>query len=127
MDYFVGAATLSDLIQTINIKPDYRTDHSIIELKVLINKFQRGKGKGRWIFNNKLLENRDYIFEINKLIDEHKINYALPIYNPLNILNIPENDLQFTISDDTLLDLLIMKLREYTIKFSIEQKKKSPI
>ena len=122
LDYFVGSSTLSDLIQTTNIKPGYRTDHSIIELKILINKFQRGKG--RWIFNNKLLENRDYIFEINKLIDEHKINYALPIYNPFNILNIPENDLQFTISDDTLLDLLIMKLRDYTIKFSIEQKKK---
>ena len=52
LDYFVGSATLSHLIQTINIKPGYRTDHSIIELKVLINKFQRRKG--RWIFNNKL-------------------------------------------------------------------------
>ena len=65
----------------------------------------------------------DYIFEINKLIDEHKINYALPINNPLNILDIPENHLRFTISDDTLLDLLIMKLRDYTIQFSIKQKK----
>ena len=53
LDYLVNSSrsTLIDLIESTNIKPGYGTDHSIIELKILVNKFKRGKG--RWIFNNK--------------------------------------------------------------------------
>ena len=34
LDYFVGSSSLIDFIHSTNIKPGYRTDHSIIELKL---------------------------------------------------------------------------------------------
>ena len=48
-----------DLVNTCNIKPGYRSDHSIIQLEIEFSKFQIGKGL--WKFNTSLLSNQDYL------------------------------------------------------------------
>ena len=55
--------------------------------------------------------------------DEIKIQYALPIYNYQNIKEIPDSELQFTISDQLFLETLLMELRGNSISYGSYVKK----
>ena len=79
LDYFLATTQMTDVITDCNIKSSYRSDHSIIELKICLSKFNHGKGV--WKMNNTLLKNKDYLDLINKVITEEKFKYALPIYS----------------------------------------------
>ena len=59
LDYFLIAKAMADMIDSCNIKPSYRSDHSIIEIKITMDNFIRGRGT--WKFNNSLLKNSDYL------------------------------------------------------------------
>ena len=41
LDYFLISHSLTDLISNISINPSYRSDHSVIEINLLINKFNK--------------------------------------------------------------------------------------
>ena len=110
-----------DLINQCYIKAGYQSDHSIVFLEIAENKFQIGKGI--WKFNNSLLKNKDYLDLINRIIDEEIINYALPIYN-VNFLKENYKNICFTIDDDLFLELLFLRIRGETIKFSSFLRKK---
>ena len=49
LDYCLISRNLSDLTANCYIIPGYRSDHAIVKLDLLINKFK--KGKGIWKFN----------------------------------------------------------------------------
>ena len=53
LDYFIISNQFLDFVNTCNIHPGYRTDHSIVELKINLCNFT--KGKGVWKFNCSLL------------------------------------------------------------------------
>ena len=42
------------------------------------------------------------------------------VYNPINIASIPNSELQFTIANDTFLEILLLKIRGETIKFKTD-------
>ena len=56
LDYFLVPNSLTDIVETIDIKPGYRSDHSIVEMQINTNKFVQGSGI--WKFNNSLLNKR---------------------------------------------------------------------
>ena len=56
--------------------------------------------------------------------DDIKLQYALPIYNYQNINDIPESELQFTISDQLLLETLLMELMGKSISYGSYKKEK---
>ena len=120
LDLFLASTNLLDLTKKCNINSSYRSDHSAIELELIISKFKRGKGL--WKFNSSLLESPEYIKLINKVIDEEKLKYALPVYNP-NFLKANYTKFEMTIDDDLFLETLILRIRGETIKFSTMQKK----
>ena len=68
LDYFLVPNSFKDIVETIDIKPGYRSDHSIVEMQINTNKFSQGSGI--WKFNNSLLKNQDYLNLINKVIIE---------------------------------------------------------
>ena len=122
LDYFLISNSMFDLINTCNIKPGYRSDHSIIQLEIEFSKFQIGKGI--WKFNTSLLSNQDYLKIIKKVINEEKVKYALPIYQLNYIEDTSSNEyLQFVLDEDTFLELLFLRIRGETIKFSSVLKK----
>ena len=45
------------------------------------------------------------------------------VYNPINVASIPNSEQQFTIADDTFLEVLLLKIRGETIKFASALKK----
>ena len=61
---FIASSTILDIINKYERRLSYRSDDSIIELEILLNKFNHGKGV--WKFNNSLLENTKYLNLINK-------------------------------------------------------------
>ena len=71
LDYFIVSKHLTDLLQSCTIKPSYRSDHSAIEIKLVLDKFE--KGKGIWRFNCGLLKDTEYLKTINHLIGEVKM------------------------------------------------------
>ena len=95
----------------------------MIILDVSFVQFQ--KGKPLWKHNNSLLNDKDYIEIINNKIDEVKKQYALPVYNMDQINNIPDDQIQFVISDQLFFETLLMELRGKSISFSSYKKKAS--
>ena len=122
LDYFLISDTLSDLLQSSKIIPGYHTDRSIIQIAVILNHFERGRGT--WKLNCNLLKNIDYINTINTIIDEEKIKYSVPVYNPTNLHRIEDELLSFTIKDNMFLEMLLLRIRGETIKISSRLKKK---
>ena len=70
LDYFLTSNTMLDMVDSCDIKPSYRSDHSIIEINICIISFVIGRAT--WKMNNSLLKNEDYLALINRLIDEEK-------------------------------------------------------
>ena len=64
---------------------------------------------------------------INKLIDDVKTEYMVPIYNLENVHSIPNSDIQFTINDQLFLETLLMKIRGKTISYTSYKKNLKPI
>ena len=84
--------SMMDIIDNCEIKPSVKLDHCIIELRIKLNNLKLGKGV--W-----------------------KLKHALPVYN-LDYLTQSNNNVQFTIDDDTFLEALILQIRGETIKYS---------
>ena len=122
LDFFLISDTMLDLVQHSKIVPGYKSDHSIVTLKLLLNKFTRGKGI--WKFNCSLLKNIEYLEKINQVIMEEKIKYAIPIYNLEKLHSINDSDFYFTISDKLFLEALLLRIRGETIHFSSILKRK---
>ena len=123
LDYFLVSHTMCDIITSCCINPSYRSDHSSIQIKILLNKFERGKGL--WKFNCSLLKEQEYIDLVNSIIQEEKYKYALPVYN-LRYLDIaPDVDVSFTVNDGQFLELLLLRIRGETIKFASYRKKEA--
>ena len=121
LDLFLASSNILDIINTCEIRASYRSDHSMIELDLTINKFKQGKGL--WKFNNSLLECPKYVNLINSIIEEEKLKYAIPVYNLHNLKNNFTN-FEMTIDHDLFLETLLLQIRGETIKFATAQKSK---
>ena len=121
LDYILTSSSMIDIIDSCNIKSSYRSDHSPVEIIISLDNFARGRGT--WKFNNSLLQNKDYLNLVNKIIDEEKEKYCLPVYNP-NYIKESFNDIVFSVDDDLFLETLFLRIRGETIKFASFLKKK---
>ena len=111
---------MTDIIDSCEIQSSYRSDHSIIEIHIVISKFKIGKGI--WKFNKSLLKNKDYLELVNKIIQEEKSKYALPVYSAEYVKN---ENIKFNIDDDDFLEMIFLGIRGETIKFASYLKKQS--
>ena len=88
----------------------------------MLNTFSQGKGV--WKFNCSLLKHPEYLKLINEAIMTVKKQYAIPVYNVGYLESIPDSDINFTITDNTFLETLLLKLRGESIKFASKLKKR---
>ena len=122
LDYFIISNPLADLIDSCNIKPGYRSDHSSLEMNLILNKFERGKGTFK--LNCKLLKNKEYTTLINRAIHEEKLKYAVPVYNIDQISNVSDTHFTTVLDDGLFLEMLLQRIRGETIKFASNLKKR---
>ncbi|MCG7878665.1 MAG: reverse transcriptase domain-containing protein [Candidatus Thiodiazotropha endolucinida] len=122
LDFFLLSQALMPSVKDINIIPSYRSDHSSVVLSLEINEFKNGKGL--WKFNTSLLKDKTYVEEVKKCINKVKEQYIIPIYN-LEFINDNKNNevLEFTISYQLFLEMLLMEIRGKTISYSAYKKK----
>ena len=120
LDFFLVSTSISDIVKKCDINISYRSDHSTIELHLLLNNFIRGKGI--WKFNNSLLENPNYLNLVNNIIEEEKLQYARPVYHPEYIKQ--NTDYEMTIDNDLFLETLLLRISGETTKFATNEKKR---
>lgn len=83
------------------------------------------KGLGLWKFNNSLLYDDEYLECIRDIILNVKKQYAVPIYNMVNIHAMPDENISFIINDQLFLKTLLLKIRGKTIfLFIVYEKRK---
>ena len=123
LDFFLISENMIQNVEEAEIVYGYRSDHSMITLKLSFAKEM--KRKTFWKFNSSLLKDVEYIEEINTEIKHVTEEYAVLVYNQKQIENISQTDIQFTISDQLFLDVLLMKIRSKTIAYASMKKRKS--
>ena len=123
LNYFLISISLLDLVSDCTIKQGYKSDHSILELELVLNEFHRSKCVYRLI-NCQCLEDQTYLNLIRKVLNEEKIIYAILIYN-LNTLENIENELiQLIIPDVLFLEMLLIGIRGESIRYATQVKPK---
>ena len=93
----------------------------MLEVNILQSKFTRGKGV--WKLDTNLLRDQAYLELINQCINDEVIKYAVPVYNMQCINTIPENELQITISVNLFLEMLFLRIRGETVRYSSTKNK----
>lgn len=122
LDFFLISEELMALTEKVEINPGYRTDHCIIQLELRLTNFT--KGKGFWKFNNSLLRDKTYIEKVKKCIETTIEEYAVPIYRREILKDIDPNIIQFTVNDQMLFEMLLLRIRGMTIPYAASKKRK---
>lgn len=123
LDFFLTSDLLSTYVTDADIKPGYRTDHSIITLTVTFGK--ETKRHLFWKFNRSLLRDKAYADEVNGVIESVIEEYAALPYLREQLPRVPKDKIQFVISDQLFLDVLLMKIRAKTIAYATMKKRKN--
>ena len=74
LDYWFVSVHLLYNIKDCDIKPSFKSDHSLISI-TLENKTNEKRGPGFWKFNSLLLQDEDYIGYIKGIIEHYKQIY----------------------------------------------------
>ncbi|WP_419609554.1 reverse transcriptase family protein [Thiolapillus sp.] len=123
LDFFLISDLLSTLVTDVGIEAGYRTDHSMITLTLTLGKESRSRLL--WKFNNSLLKDNLFVKEINEVIKNVTEEYAAFPYAREQIPHIPKCNMQFVISDQLFLDVLLMKIRTKTISYATMKKRQT--
>ena len=87
LDFFLVTDPIVSLAEDSDINCGYRTDHSMVLLKLKFN--EKTQHKTFWKFNSSLLKDKQYLDEINELIDNIIVEYAVFPYARDSIINMP--------------------------------------
>ena len=68
LDYFIIANSLSGLVDSVDIYPGYRSDHSLITMSLNFQMFDRGPGF--WKCNTSLLFKEAYVDKLKIAVNE---------------------------------------------------------
>ena len=97
LDYFLLSDYLVSSFEDTDILPGYRSDHSMVTLKLRFGKEM--KRNTFWKFNCSLLKDKKYTDEINDEINNVIEQYAAPHSDKASISGIAKSDLELTVSD----------------------------
>ena len=122
LDFFLLSDYLIWNYEDSDILPGYRSDHSLIILKLKFGK--ESIHNTFWKFNSSLLKDKHYVDEINAEIKNVIEEYADISDNP-SLHDIPKSEIKLKISDKIFLDFLLMKIRSKTIAFATIKKRKA--
>ena len=115
LDYFLVSSDLTGLVESIETKVGYRTDHALVIMNMIFT--HQVRGRGFWKFNNSLLSDSEYVRLvkecIKETIDDYKIN---------GDLEHPQSNI-FSINDQLLFETLKLQIRGKTISYAAWKKK----
>ena len=98
---FVNIDLISSVTEAV-IEPGYRTDHSLVVMKMRVKEVE--KGSGIWKMNDSVLQDSEYVELVNTTIVGAIIQYAIPIYDHEYLSDINNySHIQFTINESLFL------------------------
>ena len=114
LDFFLVSSDFMPFVDSVDIKPAYKSDHSMVVLSCKFTEFIRGRGV--WKFNNSLLRDHTYVQEIKNTIKNVVNQYS---ENPTKELyeNLDYNLVTLNINDQLFLETLLMEIRGKTIEY----------
>ena len=121
LDFFLCSSEILNIVQSSDILPGYKTDHSLVVLNLTDGGIKHGKGS--WKFNNLLLEEPEYIETIKTAIKHVKEIYSATPYNISELDNIPHDELELMINDQLFFEMLLLEIRGKTIAYSSRRKR----
>ena len=105
LDFFLTSQSLISKINTSDIVPGYKTDHSMITMAIVTNSNPRGPGF--WKLNTSFLSEDNYVTKIKNTIQETKNEYA-------------NNS---SVSPALLWEMIKLKIRETSLNYAKQRKK----
>ncbi len=78
LDFFLISSELNTKLASCDVKPGYRTDHSLVDPQLDFNQIDRGVGD--WKFINSLLTDATYVDQVKTTIREIVDMYAVSPY-----------------------------------------------
>ena len=87
-------------------------------------KREKKKRETHWKLNSSLLNDSEFVQEVNDTIEKVIQKYAALPYDRDNLSKTSSKDIQFTISDRLFLDVLLMEIRSKTIAYATMKKKR---
>ena len=124
LDYFLVSENILQTTISSTIEQGYRSDHSIITLKLDFAEHNQ-RPRTFWKFNNTLLKDKKYVEIVKKIISDVKKQYGALVYKREVIDNIDCNLLDLVINDALFFDTLLMEIRGKSIAYSSYKKKES--
>ena len=106
LDFFLVTQNLMCNVKSTNISTGYKTDHSLIDIKVATHSNTRGPSF--WKLNTSLLTETDYVNQIRAVIKDTYEEY--------------QNDI--TVNDALMWEMIKLKIREQSLKYSAIKKAK---
>lgn len=106
LDFFLVTYNLVSRIESVNIHASFKSDHSLISLK--IKRSVEERGPGLWKFNSSFLSNPQYVDKIKECIDT----------------TVKENQ---NLNPSLLWEMIKFNVRSASIRFAIENKKKEKL
>ena len=73
LDYFLCAIHTANLINNCEILPGFLSDHSMVILE--LNTVEQIPGRGFWKLNNSFLKEKDYVEQVNEILDYAEMRY----------------------------------------------------
>ena len=116
LDYFLITSDWMTRVLQTRISPGYRTDHSLITLKLNIGNMSRGRGF--WKFNSSLLQDKDYVDIVKNVIKETVEKYSINV-------NSSNNNCNFDVDDQTFFEMLKLEIRGKTISYGAYKKRQN--
>ena len=109
---------MMSLLESVQMLPGYRRDHSLVKLSLNLNKIQMGKGY--WKFNNSLLKDNEYIRQIKNVIKETIKMYLVDEIDADSICFETHNfeNHKLIINDQLFFDTLLTMIRGETISYT---------
>ena len=91
LDYFLVSSQLVYVTKETDIKPGFRTDHSLITINILKN--NQNRGRGFWKLNTSLLLDNSYTDKIKRSVRESYVLYKEQHTNPCLIWELVKADI----------------------------------
>ena len=107
LDFFLVTESLMCNVKSANISTGYKTDHSLIEIKIALHSNMRGPGF--WKLNTSFLTEIDYVNQIRTVIKDTEEEY--------------KNDR--SVNDALMWEMIKLKIREHSLKYSAIKKAKT--
>ena len=109
LDFLLISQSLINNVNTVDIVPGYKTDHSMVTMEITTNANPRGPGF--WKLNTSFLSDIDYISKIKDTIQQTKNEYSKDPF----------------VSPALLWEMIKLKVRESSLYYFKERKKKSAL